>query len=435
MSQGIGLEILVIVCLVFANGAFAMSEIALVSVRKARLQHLARRGDRRAAAALRLAETPDRYLATVQIGITAIGVFAGAFGGATIARQIDDRLQMFPLLAPYGEAIGLTIVVVGITYLSLVLGELVPKRIALNAPERIATLVAPAMGFVSRLAAPAVYLLTGSTRAVLKLLRIRESNDPGVTEEELRVLLWMGAKAGTIEPEEREIVERALRLDERRIKSFMTPRVDLEWLDASRPLAELRAQVTASSHDWFPVATERVDVIVGVVRGREVLTNRNAEELGLPAIVRQPLFVPETASGLAVLQRFRDTRNHVAIVVDEFGGVEGIVTPTDILEALVGELPEIGDIEEPMIVRREDGSWSVDATTDLDEVKLILELDYLEGQRNAYQTIAGYVSDHLGTAPRIGQTFVASDVRFEVLDTDGRRIDRILVRGVGAKDG
>ncbi|HEX7707834.1 MAG TPA: hemolysin family protein [Thermoanaerobaculia bacterium] len=430
MTQRMTLEIVVILGLVLANGAFAMSEIALVSAKKGRLQNLARRGNSRAAVALRLAESPDRFLATVQIGITLIGVFAGAFGGVTIAGTITDRISANPTLAPYAGAIGMAIVVIGITYLSLILGELVPKRIALNHPERISILVAPPMVLISRLGAPLVALLTGSTRAVLKLLRVRDSQEPPVTEEELKSLLWLGTKAGTIEREEREIIERAFRLGERRIKSVMTPRVDLEWLDASAPIADLRERVAASTHDWFPVASGRIDHIAGVVRGRSILSKPLMDDVEFAAVIREPLFVPETASAFSVLQRFRDTRNHVAIVVDEFGGIEGLVTPTDILEALVGELPEISDFDEPMIVELEDGSLSVDATTDLDEVKLILGIEFLEGQRDAFQTVAGYIADHFDPSPRIGQSFVAGNVMFEIVDTDGRRMDRIRVRRI-----
>jgi putative hemolysin len=426
MFEKVAFELILIVVLVLANGVFAMSEIALLTARRVRLQQMARRTSR-AATALALLESPDRFLSTVQVGITLIGVFAGAFGGATIADQIDTHLEGIPALAPYSEAIGVGIVVVGITYLSLVLGELVPKRIAMNAPERVAILVAPLMRVISRVAAPAVWLLAISTRALTRLLRIRESQEPTVTEEELKALLRLGIKAGTVEREEREIVERVFRLGERPVTAVMTPRVDLEWLDLARPLDELRAQVIESNHHWFPVAAGRVDAIKGVIRGKDLWSSRISSSAGVSEVIRQPLFVPKKTSAFAALQRFRDARIHVAVVADEFGGVEGIVTPTDILEGLVGELPEIGDADEPMIVRRQDGSWSVDATTDLDEIKLVLGVDFLRGQKGSYQTVGGYVADRLGHRPEIGASFTAGTLRFEILDTDGRRIDRVLV--------
>ncbi|HYC55100.1 MAG TPA: hemolysin family protein [Candidatus Binatia bacterium] len=426
MFQTVALEVLLIFLLVVANGVFAMSEIALVTARKTRLQQMARRSER-AASALRLLANPDRLLSTVQVGITLIGVFAGAFGGATIAEQIDVRLERIPALAPYSEVVGVAVVVLGITYLSLVIGELVPKRLALNAPERVATAVAPAMTVLSRIAAPAVWLLTVSTKAMLRLLRVKESKEPPVTEEELKALLRLGTKAGTIAPEEREIVERVFRHGERPVTAVMTPRVDVEWLDVRRPLEELREQVAASNHNWFPVAAERVDAIKGMVRGKDLWATSVTNSAHVAEVIRQPLFVPKSASAFSVLQRFKEVRIHVAVVTDEFGGVEGIVTPIDVLEGLVGELPEVGDLEEPMIVRRSDGSWSIDATTDLDEVKMMLGVDFLHGQKTSYQTIGGYVVEQLRQRPKVGESFKAGNLRFEVLDTDGRRIDRVLV--------
>lgn len=426
MTEQILLELLLIMLLVLANGVFAMSEIAVVTARKSRLEQLAKRSTR-AAAALRLLASPDRFLSTVQVGITLIGVFAGAFGGATLAEQIALRLDPIPGLAPYSEAIGVGIVVVGITYLSLVFGELVPKKIALGAPERIASIVATPMGLLSRATAPVVWILTVSTRAVLRLFRVRESSEPPVTEDELKALIRLGTSAGTIAPEKREIMERVLRLGERPVKAVMTPRVDLEWLDLREPLDRLRAQVAGSSHNWFAVASERIDDLMGVVRGKDLWSARVTSSADVLRVLQQPLFVPERASALAVLQRFREARFHLAVVTDEFGGVEGLVTPTDILEGLVGELPEADDADEPMIVQRDDGSWSVDATTDLEEVRLVLGVDALEDQKDAYQTIGGYVIEHTGHPPRIGASFVAGNLRFEVLDIDGRRIDRILV--------
>jgi putative hemolysin len=256
---------------------------------------------------------------------------------------------------------------------------------------------------------------------------VKEAEEPPVTEEELKMLLRLGTKAGTIEPEEREIVERVFRLGERPVTAVMTPRVDVEWLDMTRSLDELRATVASSAHDWFPVAAGRVDAIKGVVRGKDLWSEGITSSTDLLRVIRQPLFVVETASAFVLLQRFRETRIHVAVVSDELGGVEGIVTTTDLLEGLVGELPEAIDEEEPMIVRRADGSWSIDATTDLEEVKLILGIDFLHGQKPSYQTIGGYVAEQLGHAAKLGQSFDVGGLRFEVLDTDGRRIDRVLV--------
>ena len=427
-------EVGLILLLVLANGLFAMSEIAVVSSRRARLEALARRGSRGARAAVRLSANPDRFLSTIQIGITAIGIFAGAFGGATIAKQIDDHLEAYPPLAPYSEALGVGIVVIVITYLSLVLGELVPKRLALNAPERVASLVAPFMERLSRIGAPAVAVLGVSTRAVLFFLRVKKSNEPSVTEEELRLMLRQGSEAGAIEREEQIIVERVFRLSDRSVRALMTPRIEVNWLDLTQPIESLREKAAALPHSRFPVARERIDQIEGIVTAREVIAAPDLSSL--ISAIQEPLFIPRNTSVYRLLETFRETRNHVAIVLDEYGGMDGIVTPTDILEGLVGELPEIGDAEEPLIFRREDGSWSVDAALDLDELRIAVGIDILEGQKQGvFQTVAGYVTERLAKAPALGDVIVASGLRFEILDMDGRRVDRLIVSPDPSTDG
>lgn len=426
MLQTMSLEIGLIVLLVLANGIFAMSEIAVVSARKARLGRMAQAGSRRAALALRLAENPDRFLSTIQIGITAIGIFAGAYGGATIARQLDDYLEHFPRLAPYSEALSVAIVVVLITYLSLVLGELVPKRIALNSPERIAAIVAGPMHLLSRLGAPAVSILSLSTRVVLTLLRARPSSEPSVTEEELRLMLRQATEAGTIPPHEQEIVERVFKLGDRRVNAMMTPRVDIEWLDVSRPIAELRETARSSAHSRLPVCDGDIDKVIGIVSAKDLWADVRSES-DVRDILQPPLFVPDNTPAFGLLEQFRASRNHVAFAVNEFGGVVGFVTPTDILEALVGDLPEPHDTFVPSMFRRDDGSWSIDAAVDVEEVRTALDIALLKGQKqSAYQTIAGYVIDRLGHIPKIGESVEAGGFRFEIIDMDGLRIDRIL---------
>ncbi|HUP64615.1 MAG TPA: hemolysin family protein [Thermoanaerobaculia bacterium] len=425
MTVTIMFELLLILILVVANGLFAMSEIAIVSASKARLQGLQQKGSRRAAAALRLATHPDRFLPTIQIGITLIGIFAGAFGGATLAGQIDERLEQIPALVPWSEVIGVGVVVITITYLSLVLGELVPKRLALNDPERVATMVAPPLEIVARFAGPAITFLAWSTRSVLAILRAKPPLNVGTTEEEVRLMLLHGSQAGTIEREEREIIERAFRLGDRPVRAVMTPRIEVEWVDLDQPFELLLQNAAESSHSRLPVARGGIDHVEGILEVRRLI---GADSESIRSLIREPLFVPETASALGLLSTFRSTRNHVAIVIDEFGGFEGMVTPIDILEALVGELPAEEDQDELMIFRRADGSWSVDAAVDLEEVKLMLNISWLEGQKdNAYQTIAGYLIQHVGRIPRIGERFEISGWLFEIQDTNGRRIDRILV--------
>lgn len=427
MLQLMMFEVALILALILANGVFAMSEIAIVSSRRARLDRMARKGSRGARAAIRLSANPDRFLSTIQIGITTIGIFAGAYGGATIAKQIDEYLETIPALSSYSEALGVGIVVIAITYLSLVIGELVPKRLALNAPERVASMVAPVMEKLSHIGAPAVAILGVSTRTVLAMLRVRKSTEPIVTEEELRLMLRQGSEAGAIEREEQIIVERVFRLSDRSVRAVMTPRIEVDWLDLTQPLSSLREKAAALPHSRFPVARERIDQIEGVVTAREILTA--SDMASLTAAIQEPLFIPRNTSVYRLLETFRQTRNHVAIVIDEYGGVDGIVTPTDILEGLVGELPEIGDAEEPSIFLREDGSWSVDAALDLDELRIALGIELFERQKEGvFQTVAGYVTERLAKAPELGDVIVASGHRFEIIDMDGRRIDRLLVQ-------
>ncbi|HEX6179031.1 MAG TPA: hemolysin family protein [Thermoanaerobaculia bacterium] len=428
MLRTILLEIVVIALLVVANGVFAMSEIAVVSARKARLLHQARRGDGGAARALRLSENPDRFLSTVQIGITLIGVFAGAFGGATIASQLDARLETIPGLAPYSEAIGVGAVVLFITYVSLIIGELVPKRIALNAPERIAAMVAPGMHLLSTVAAPAVAFLGFSTRVVMRVLRVPPKTDTPVTTEELRVLLHQGVAGGTIGDQERQILDRALRLARRPVRAVMTPRVDVEWLDLTRPIAELREKANRSPHHRFPVAVEQVDQIRGIVSLKDLLRADVRSTADLQNYVREPVVFSENGSTLTLLQRFQQSRKYLAVIIDEFGGVEGIVTPNDILEALVGQLPETGDSDQPLFVRQADGSWSIDAAADLDDVESMTGFSPLPARKDEFQTIAGYVVNLAGRIPRAGEVVDTDDYQFEILKGGPRRIDRIVMR-------
>lgn len=433
MLNSILLEALILVVMILANGVFAMSEIAVVSARRARLLHRAKSGNRRAEAALRLAEHPERFLSTIQIGITTIGILAGAFGGATLARELAAIFETYPLLAEWSATIAVGIVVVAISFLSIVLGELVPKRIALGAPETIASAVAPGMEKLSHLASPLVTLLSWSGSVLLSILRIKPAEEMPITEDELRLLLHQGAKAGTIEAGERKIVERVFVLGGRPVLSVMTPRTDIEWLDLERPITELRAFAQTSAHGLFPIAGGSIEKIAGIVGAKDLWAGSVTDGESLRRLARTPLFVPEKLPVLRVLDMFRETRNHVAIVVDEYGAVDGLVTPRDLFEALVGELPT-GDREtEPWVVERSDGSYSLDAGLDIEEVKLLLGIVTLEGEKDSYQTIAGYVIERLRRLPKIGELIEANGWSFEIADMDGRRVDRIIVSRIGGE--
>jgi putative hemolysin len=425
-------EVVIIFLLIIANGILAMSEIAVVSARRARLQQWANAGDTKARAALELANAPNQFLSTIQVGITLVGILAGAFGGATIAKKLAADLQEIPFLAPYSHAVGLGIVVLGITYASLIIGELVPKRLALNSPERIAAAVAMPMRALSRLASPAVYLLSLSTDAVLRALGVRPSEEPPVTEEEIRLLLEQGAQAGTFEVVEQAMVERVFRLGDRRVAGVMTPRTEIVWLDCDASPEEIRRTVTESVHSRFLVAQGTLDNVLGVVHAKDLLARTFVgQPIDLTALVQQPLYVPESMRALTVLELFKQSGTHIALVVDEYGGIQGLVTPSDILEAIVGDIPSAGELREPHAIQREDGSWLLDGMLSIDEFKELFHLSTLPGEeQGVYQTLAGFVIMHLGRIPAAADHFEWEGLRFEVVDMDGNRVDKVLVMPV-----
>lgn len=423
------IEIIFIILLIIANGTLAMSEMAIVSARKARLQHLAEQGDARAQSALRLAGEPNQFLSTVQIGITLVGILAGAFGGATLAEQMAGRLDDIPLLAPYSEAIGVAVVVLIITYLSLIFGELVPKRLALSNPERIASAIAKPMRLVSAIASPAVRLLSLSTEGVLRLLGAKPSGEPPVTEEEIRLMIRQGALAGVFEQAESNLVENVFRLGDRRVSALMTPRHEILWLGLDDSPEVNQRKVTESAHSRFPVCKGTIDNLVGIVRAKDLLTQHlRGEPFNLQTVARQPLVMPEGMLALNALEMFKQTGRHLALVVDEHGGTEGLITHHDILAAIVGDIPIIGEPVEAQIVKRDDGSWLVDGSLLLDEFKERFRIRRLPGEEDgSFHTLAGFVMMSLGRIPVVGDHFESNGLRFEVVDMDGRRIDKILV--------
>jgi putative hemolysin len=425
-------EAFIVIVLLIANGVFAMSEMAIVSARKARLQQWANTGNARARVAVELANAPNQFLSTIQIGITLIGILAGAFGGATIANELAAGLRTLPFLAPYSHVIALAIVVLCITYASLIIGELVPKRLALNNPERLAVIIAPPMRTLTRLAAPVAHLLSLSTETVLRVFGVRPSVEPPVTEEEIRLLLQQGAQAGMFEAAEQVMVERVFRLGDRRISGVMTPRTEIVWLDRQASLEEIRRTVTESVHSRFLVAQGTLDNVLGVLHAKDLLALALLEQpLDLAALVRQPLYVPESMRALNVLEQFKESGTHIALVVDEYGGIQGLVTPSDILEAIVGDIPSAGELREPQAVQREDGSWLLDGMLSIDEFKELFQLSTMPGEeQGVYQTLAGFVIMQLGRIPAVADWFEWEGLRFEVVDMDANRIDKVLVMPV-----
>ncbi len=425
----VAIQIAVVVLLTLLNGLFAISETALVSSRKARLKQRAEGGDGGAATALALAEEPTRFLSTVQIGISLIGVLAGAFGGATIAEPLAGVLGTVPLLAPYAAPISFAIVVAAITYLSLIIGELVPKRLALNNPEAVASRMAGPMRFLSVLSAPVVWILAVSTEAVARLIGARRSDEPPVTEGEVESLLEEGARAGVFEEAERDLVERALRLDDRPVRELMTPRPKMVCLDVEDPPEEHRRVVAESHHSYYPVARGDLDELSGLASAKDAGARAfGGEPTDLLGTLRQPPLVPESAPATAALTAFKRFGLPLAIVVDERGNVEGLVTPTDVLEALVGDVPgEYGAGGDPDIVRRPDGSWLVDGLFSAEELQGRLGLRDLPGGEDEYQTVGGMAMSRLGRVPATGDRFEWEGFSFEVVDMDGRRVDKVLV--------
>ena len=425
---GVGTEIVVVLVLLLANGVFAMSEIAIVAARKVRLQQRADDGDRMARAALALANAPTKFLSTVQIGISLVSVLAGAYGGATIAESLQIRLEQVPLVAPYAQGLALGLVVAVITFLSLIIGELVPKRIGLNHPETIASWVALPMQTLARIGSPLVSLLTGSTNLVLRVFGIKGQIDPHLTEDEIRAVISQGAETGALEETEESLVQRVFRVGDQRIGAIMTPRLDIEWVDVNATGDELRAFLGGHSHGQFVVCGGSLDNVLGTVRAADLLSTamKNAP-IALKSLIQEPLFVPDSMGIFKLLEALKASHRHMAIVLDEFGAVEGLVTVTDLLEAFVGSLPT-DRTEERAIVSRPDGSWLVDGATTIDDVLSELSLDELpEGEAGAYHTLGGFVMARLGRIPRTTDTFEWSGMRFEVIDMDGHRIDKVLV--------
>lgn len=420
-------EILVVLALILINGVFAMSELALVSARTAELRRRADKGSSGARIALRLIEDPSTMLSTVQIGITLVGVVAGAYSGATLGAHMAEWLDLVsPQTADWNEEIAMSVVVGLITYLSLIIGELVPKRLAMHNAEAIAVRVAPFMRGIAIAGSPLVALLRVSTNFVLRLLGQRPEDARTVTEEEVRALIAEGAMAGVIEPAEKEMLDRVMRLADRPVGSLMTPRPDVVWLDTEH-VDEWRETITTRNHSRFPVGRGSLDELVGILDTRRLLSRMLAgENLDPLAAVTEAPVVHEGTPAPRIIEMFKQTGAPMAVVLDEYGGVEGIVTMTDILEAIAGEVSDPSLDEESSAVQREDGSWLMDGLLAIAEVESLTGLSDM-GQEGDFHTLAGFVLSHLAHLPQVGEHFQWSGWRFEVLDMDGRRIDRILM--------
>jgi putative hemolysin len=417
-------DLAVILFLILLNGFFAMSELAIVSSRRPRLRQMQRRGSRGAGRALALAEDPTSFLSTVQVGITLIGIFAGAYSGEALGEPLGEALARVPALAGVAETAALAIVVVGTTYVSLIVGELVPKRLALQNPEAVAARVALPMTVLARVGRPVVWFLRVSTDTVLRLLGAARPPASEVSEEEVKAMIAEGAETGVFAQAERRMLERVLRFADQPARAIMAPRPDVVMLAADAPLAQAVETIRRARHSRYPLYGDGLDDVLGVVHVKDVLSLLQSGEGDLRSIVRSALFVSPNLPALELVERFRESQVHMAIVVDEYGDLEGVVTPLDVLSAIAGRLPESAEDAAPSAIQREDGSWLLDGDINLGEAAAVLGLDALPAA--GYATLAGLALDRLGEIPEPGAVFEAEGWRFEVVDLDGRRIDKLL---------
>jgi putative hemolysin len=424
-----GLDILAILFLILLNGVFAMAEIAVVSSRKPRLKALAEQQHRGANAALKLAENPDRFLSAGQVGITSVGILAGVFGGEELAPPVERFLAGFTALAPYSEALAILMIVVSITFVSIVLGELVPKQIALRDPERVASILAPPMARFTALAMPLVYMLGVSSRFFLGFFGASKIREPTVTEEELKATVAEGVQEGILAPAEKDMITGVLRLGDWHVRALMTPRREIEWIDLEADDQEIRRRLREIPYSRLLVAKDTLDELLGIVQAKDLLDQAIAgQPFNLREALRQPLYVHGHMPALRVLEMLKASPIHMAVVVDESGNLEGIVTPTDVLTTIVGGLIEPGEESStPDIVQREDGSWLIGGDVHIDVIKDLLGVRDIIPIEGDFYTLAGFMLSRMDKVPVAGDHFEWQGIRFEVVDMDGQRIDKVLV--------
>ncbi|MEN3354941.1 MAG: magnesium and cobalt exporter, family [Betaproteobacteria bacterium] len=424
------MELLVLLLLFFVNGLFSMSEMAVVSSRKARLQQLDEEGRTGAGAALELANDPSHFLSTVQVGITIIGITSGAFGEATLSNRVAEWLAQWALLAPHAKGIAVALVVSAITIGSLLIGELVPKRLALVNPEAVASVVARPMKWLSALVYPVVRVLSLATDAILRLIGRRAVESPPVTEEEIRVLMEQGAEAGVFEEHEHQLVSRVFRMDELRVTSVMTPRTDIVYLDLEEPEETLLHRITDAPHSRFPVTRGDLDNIEGIVEVKALLADLvRGHKIDLQSRLLKPLYIPETLTVTDLLASFKKHRHTMAFIVNEYGELQGLATLNDAMQALVGDIAAVDDGGDKDIVKRDDGSWLIDGGVSVDRFKeaLSVEQPLPEEDTGSYNTLGGFAMLQLGRVPQVADRFEWDHLKFEVVDMDRNRVDKLLV--------
>ncbi len=422
------MELLIILFLILLNGVFSMSEIALISARKNRLETAAKKGNTNAKVALDLANSPNKFLSTVQIGITLIGILTGIYSGEKITNDVQEFVSGFQVFKPYAESIGVVIVVVVLTFFSLVLGELLPKRIGLNHPESIAKAVALPMKIVSQITAPFIWLLTISTDGLLKILNIKPTADGKVTEEEIKAIIKEGTEGGEVQEIEQDIVERVFHIGDRKVNSLMTHRQSIVYLSLEDTLEVLKNKVLDELHSVYPVCNENMDDVVGVVLLKDLFTSFEKGPFDLQSITKDPAYFIEHTSVYKALENFKKSKVHYAFVTDEYGVFQGIITLNDILEALVGDASDF-DEDEYQLIAREDGTWLVDGLYSLHDFLTYFDMDELT---NDYEvtTVSGLIMTELGNIPKTGEKLIWNKFVLEVIDMDGVKIDKVLVKAL-----
>lgn len=421
------MEVVIILLLTLLNGFFALSELSLVSSKRTKLEHKAQQGSRGARTALKLLENPSHFLSAVQVGITLIGIVSGAYGGTTLALRILPLFQGVQSIAVYAEEIAFTITVTLITYLSIVIGELLPKSIALSNPERIAVGVAPVVSVFTRMTYPAVMFLTFSTRLFLKLFLIKENPEQSISEEELKLMIKLANQQGVLENKETELHQNLFRFSDRRATQIMTHRNDLIWLNVNMSPEDVHNIIRENGYSKYLVCDEDIDSVVGVISLGDYVEQNEKEDFKLQELIKQPVLIPENLTALQILDAFRREKSYFGVVVDEYGSTQGVITLHDLVESILGYLPEQEDDDEPEWMRRDDGSLLVDGAMLLDEFIEIVDLEELAELPEDYTTVAGFVIDKLKKIPVTGDHVIVENYRFEIIDMDDRRVDKILI--------
>ncbi len=419
------MEIIIISILIVLNGLLAMTEIAIVSSRKARLEEKAKRGSKNAKLALALSLEPEKFLSAIQVGITLVGIISGVYGGVALTEDLVPHVEQISFLKPIAQEVAYFIIVGSITYFSLVIGELVPKTIALNNAENIAILFAPALNILTKIAYPIIQLLSISTKLFIKLFRIKENENPPVTEEELKMLIEQGATFGSIEKKESELLKRIFKFGDRKANSIMTQRNDVAWIDINNTLENIKKTVDENDYSLYPVCDGSLDEVLGVLIAKDFYKRFN-NLTEIKSLIKEPIFVVDSFSAYRILEILKEQKNYNAFVIDEYGVFQGIITLRDIVENIIGDIHQKGEVEEHPIVKRADGSFLVDGDTLIDDLLEIVPIDVPVDDEN-FLTLAGLVIHHINKIPITGEKFEIGNYSYEIVDMDGNRIDKLLV--------